>query len=371
MRISSLLYIIALSAFGQTPNAVTGSGFFFSADGYLVTNYHVIKGCNSATFKVRGVRQSAQVVFSDAKNDVAVLKAELPQAFLSFRDDQRVRLGESIIAAGYPLADVMASSLNLTTGSVSALAGLGDDTRMIQFSAPVQSGSSGGPLLDQSGHVVGIVTSKLSSVWAASNVGDIPQNVNFAIKASVVRDFLDSRAIDYRTERSASILATTTVAETVGDAVVSISCAPDGNPAAGGVVKLSKPITGTSDPGLIQRISDVKTIFIGEFGTTEAAALVKEKLSNRLVKSGKLTIIEDERQADAVLTGVVGNNAIGVATVAVVKVVTRERRVIWGGEKTAGGISRFVAVEGGASASIADKLAADLLKAIEEDRKGK
>ena len=75
-------------------------------------------------------------------------------------------------------------------------------SRYLQISAPVQPGNSGGPLLDASGHLVGIVTSKLNAANVARYTGDIPQNVNFAIKAEVARTFLDSKGIAYRTVRS-------------------------------------------------------------------------------------------------------------------------------------------------------------------------
>ena len=151
----------ALASFVQAQNTVTGSGFFFSPDGYLLTNLHVVAGCPTASFKIRGLAASATVVFSDTKIDLAVLKFEHPPAFLAFRDDQRLKLGENVIRHQVTLAGVVTSSMNLTTGTISALAGIGEDTRMIQFTAPIQPGNSGGPLLDQSGHVVGIVTSKL------------------------------------------------------------------------------------------------------------------------------------------------------------------------------------------------------------------
>jgi hypothetical protein len=138
-------------------------------------------------------------------------------------------LGESVIVAGFPLPGVVASSMNLTTGTVSALAGLNEDTRMIQFTAPVQPGNSGGPLLDQSGHVVGIVASKLSPLWTAEHLGDLPENVNFAIKGSVVRDFLDSKGIDYSTAGSTTAFSTPTVAEQIKGALVAVECSPRAN----------------------------------------------------------------------------------------------------------------------------------------------
>jgi hypothetical protein len=113
-----------------------------------------------------------------------------------------VRAGDAIVAMGYPLAGLLATTANLTVGNVSALAGLGDDSRYLQISAPIQPGNSGGPLLDGSGHLVGIVTGKLSAAFAIRITGDIPQNVNFALKAEVVRTFLDSKGIGYHSAPS-------------------------------------------------------------------------------------------------------------------------------------------------------------------------
>ncbi len=100
-----------------------------------------------------------------------------------------------MVAVGFPLPGLLASEANVTTGTVSALAGIGNDTRFLQMTAPVQPGNSGGPLLDLEGRVVGVVVSKLDALKVASATGDIPQNVNFAIKAGVVRSFLDASGV--------------------------------------------------------------------------------------------------------------------------------------------------------------------------------
>ena len=91
----------------------------------------------------------------------------------------------------------------MTTGNVAALAGPGDDRRLIQITAPVQPGNSGGPVLDMAGNAVGVVVSKLDAVKIASATGDIPQNVNFAVSAGAARTFLDSEGIAYATAPSA------------------------------------------------------------------------------------------------------------------------------------------------------------------------
>ncbi|MEX2492949.1 MAG: serine protease [Nitrospirales bacterium] len=110
------------------------------------------------------------------------------------------------MVVGFPLHGLLASEANVTTGSVSALAGIGNDTRFLQITAPVQIGNSGGPLLDEGGHIVGLVVSKLDAIHMAKATGDIPQNINFAIKGTVAKSFLDSQSVEYETETSSTSL---------------------------------------------------------------------------------------------------------------------------------------------------------------------
>ncbi len=105
------------------------------------------------------------------------------------------RQGENVEAFGQPLSQALTTSGNFTTGIVTALARIGDDRRFYQISAPVQPGDSGGPLLDENGNLIGIVSSKLHFLSEIKNAGDIPQNVNFPIKASGVANFLQDNAI--------------------------------------------------------------------------------------------------------------------------------------------------------------------------------
>jgi hypothetical protein len=135
-----------------------------------------------------------------------------------------VRAGDAIVALGYPLAGLLATTANLTVGNVSALAGLGDDSRYLQISAPVQPGNSGGPLLDGSGHLVGIVTAKLDAALVARFTGDIPQNVNFALKAEVARTFLDSNGIAYHSAPSDKQLSPADVGDVARPFTLRIEC---------------------------------------------------------------------------------------------------------------------------------------------------
>lgn len=175
----------------------SGTGFFVSDAGHVLTNNHVIEGCSEisvAKFGLPSVR--ARLVAADAKNDLAVLSTSFDNPVVPALS-MRPRVGESVYAYGFPLPDLLTASGNFTVGNITASAGMGDDTRMLQISTPVQPGNSGGPLVDQYGAVVGVITSKLNAlnVALATANNDLPQNVNFAIKSMIALNFLDSNGI--------------------------------------------------------------------------------------------------------------------------------------------------------------------------------
>lgn len=204
--------------------ASSGTGFFVTGEGHVVTNSHVVSECSSNDVKqAGGAAVPARVLAQDNTNDLALLKVDqVPSHVASLRIG--IRLGEPVAAFGYPLTTVLASSGNSTLGNITALAGLGDDTRYLQISAPVQPGNSGGPLLDENGRVVGIVTSKLNALRAAAITGDLPQNVNFAIKASVLATFLESNRIEFGTGSSSAKLSAPDLADQASAISVLIRC---------------------------------------------------------------------------------------------------------------------------------------------------
>ena len=138
----------------------------------------------------RGETAAAVIVARDPNNDLALLRGPVRLPVPIAVDDRGIRPGDTVVAVGFPLPDLLASEASVTTGTVSALAGIGNDMRLLQVTVPVQPGNSGGPLLDLHGRVVGVVVGKLDALQVASITGDIPQNVNFAIKAGVARSFL-------------------------------------------------------------------------------------------------------------------------------------------------------------------------------------
>jgi uncharacterized protein len=205
----------------------TGSGFVVNRSGHVLTNDHVVDDCRELRAGTSGeVLASARIVARDQRNDLALLKLGAPlTAWAVFRDGRSIRAGDSVVAIGYPLRGLLASSAHVTTGTVSALAGTLDDSRILQTTAPVQAGNSGGPLLDQNGHVVGVVVGKLDALKVAKVTGDLPQNVGFALTASIARSFMDGHGIDYDTAPSVKILSPADVADRARRFTVIIECA--------------------------------------------------------------------------------------------------------------------------------------------------
>jgi S1-C subfamily serine protease len=180
--------------------ASSGTGFFVDATGHVLTNDHVVAGCRQVTVVAAGKRWPAQIVARDATLDLALLKvATATTAYASFRIAAPPRAGESVIAAGFPLRGLLASGPIVSTGIVNAVAGIHDDATRFQISAPIQPGNSGGPLLDAGGNVIGVVVSKLDAVKHAQATGDLPQNVNFAVKGEYARTFLEKNGVHPRT----------------------------------------------------------------------------------------------------------------------------------------------------------------------------
>jgi serine protease Do len=174
----------------------TGSGFFVDAKGRFVTNAHVVRDCKTVIVKLPdGQVQRASVTTTDGANDLALLQVSGAEGHRHASLRYGARLGEGIATFGYPHIDVLAGGGNFTLGNVTALAGLNDDSRYYQISAPVQAGNSGGPLLDAYGNVAGVVTAKLNVLKVALQSGDFPQNVNFAIKGALLASFLESNGV--------------------------------------------------------------------------------------------------------------------------------------------------------------------------------
>jgi len=173
--------------------SASGSGFFISDDGKLLTNFHVVDGASRIVVKTTQGSFSAKVVRLDAANDIAILTV-VGSTFhsLPLAPSRTVKLGESVFTIGFPSPRLQGVEPKLTDGRISSLAGAQDDVRYFQISVPVQPGNSGGALVNSVGNVVGIVSARLSDKAGLEASGAIPQNVNYAIKSSYVLSLLES-----------------------------------------------------------------------------------------------------------------------------------------------------------------------------------
>lgn len=169
----------------------SGSGFVVATD-RVMTNQHVVAGCDRIFIRTADGRLLPAVPPArvDAGLDLALLAVPgNPGEPLAFRAAPPVRRGEGVIAYGFPLPGLLSSDPKLTRGEVNGLNGLGNNPAHYQISAAVQPGNSGGPLLDLQGNLVGVVVSKLHAQNIAKQTGDIPQNVNFAVKGEAALAF--------------------------------------------------------------------------------------------------------------------------------------------------------------------------------------
>ncbi len=165
---------------------IIGSGFFITKDGYLLTNFHVVRDANRVEVKYKFHDLKAEVVEVDEDNDLALLKVSGKDfSPLAISHKASADLGEEVFTIGFPNIDMQGVEPKYTDGKISSLSGMRDDPAEYQISVPVQPGNSGGPLCDANGEVVGIVVARLDDLAALRESGAVPQNVNYAIKSKL------------------------------------------------------------------------------------------------------------------------------------------------------------------------------------------
>jgi S1-C subfamily serine protease len=204
----------------------TGTGFFISADGHVLTNSHVVEGCRIAAIARDGeARIPLRLLREDADADIALLKAEAAATpFIPLRGSSAApaRAGEKAVVVGYPVRSKL-GVVNVTEGIVSAPGGAGRDQARMQFTAPAQPGNSGGPILDAAGQVIGVIVSRLDSID-----DDRPtQNVNFGVSMAAVEAFLKKAGLSLPAASKGPEgpgKPTTVIFEAVNAAVLPLDC---------------------------------------------------------------------------------------------------------------------------------------------------
>ena len=187
---------VCMAQYPETPDS-SGTAFFVTTNGMAVTNYHVIKDSRQTLLydPHGGWSAIARVVATDPHNDLALLEVDRKSKPLQVTDSFSLKRGEEVIALGYPSPFIQGRQQKATFGRINADTGARDDIRFVQVDVPIQPGSSGSPLLNEKGEVVGVVTARL--------IGDY-QNVGYAMKVDYLRPLLANIPNQASKESSAS-----------------------------------------------------------------------------------------------------------------------------------------------------------------------
>lgn len=195
--------------------AASGSGFFISNYGHIITNFHVIDECEKNVIYSGGRELESFVVSSDKINDLSILKVNYnPRASLPISNED-VSLLEDVIVAGYPLGRNVSAAIKTHKGVVTSLAGAGDNFSNFQTDADINQGNSGGPILNQKGNVVGVAV----ATWVQEGV----QGVHFGIKSSTLKTFVKSNGVNIP-EPFLSDLTNKDLGQLIVNATVYIEC---------------------------------------------------------------------------------------------------------------------------------------------------
>ena len=200
----------------DVPAISSGTGFLVS-DHHIVTNAHVVDDVEIVTVTPRGLPPfTAHVIARNEDADIALLYADdIPEGLhqVVFRSSPSMQLGEQVFVFGFPLAEQLSSGGNLTQGVVSAHMGGFDNLAEFQMTAPVQPGSSGSPVFDAAGFVVGMATHTMIDT----------QQANMAVRGSILRIFLDANDVDYRHDTLHAEHSTSEVGSFVRDVTVQLT----------------------------------------------------------------------------------------------------------------------------------------------------
>ena len=170
--------------------ASSGTGFYVSNSGHIISNNHVVDGCHTVKMNFKGREISADVLAVDKANDLAILKADIVPEKVYPIADEDASLLEDIIIAGYPLGKKVSAAIKTSKGSITSLAGYGDNYSEFQTDAALNQGNSGGPVMDQKGNVVGV---------AVANYGKDAgvESFNFGIKSSTLKTFANANGLKF------------------------------------------------------------------------------------------------------------------------------------------------------------------------------
>ena len=180
------------SAFSQEADS-SGTGFFITGNGVIVTCAHVIENANKIIVKADNREYTAEVLSRDDTTDLAILKINISNPYhFKIADFGIVNLGDRLSVLGFPLPSILGTDIRFTEGSLSARNGLKSDVTYFQHSAPTQPGNSGGPVLNAKFEVIGVAAAIINDSYVRNETGSNPQNINFGVKSGYIDPLLNN-----------------------------------------------------------------------------------------------------------------------------------------------------------------------------------
>jgi S1-C subfamily serine protease len=176
----------------SAPSVSTGTGFAIHNPTTLITAFHVIEGARSIEVMCAAGQHAAAIVERvDPANDLALLKLSVPApAHLELAPENSATIGQKVFTIGFPVPGLLGTEAKYSDGAISSLSGLAGAANLLQVTVPSQPGNSGGPLADESGRLVGVVTSTAAVQGFLRRTGTLPQNINWAVRSEYVRPLL-------------------------------------------------------------------------------------------------------------------------------------------------------------------------------------
>ncbi len=208
----------------------SGTGFYVSKNGDVITNRHVVRNCESITTRSGEDVRAAQLIAYDEEKDLAVLKVEgRPPAVAPLRWNlASLRAGQKVSVIGYPGAAGARGELRYGTSVILGLAGPLGEPQWIQIKPVLEQGNSGGPLLDATGNVIGVVTGKTQMFRTRTNSGSEPELVaasDVAVTLPMLKGFLDEAKVRYFQSSSGLVAyGDGRLKETAQEFVVQVRC---------------------------------------------------------------------------------------------------------------------------------------------------
>lgn len=213
---------------GQAYVVHSGTGFFVSNNGYIITNHHVIEGCKQVRIQGGVPDDVAEVKAVDTEFDLALLKTRAkPRRFAVIRhpDVSRLEVGEPVLVMGYPLDAYKTGQYKIAEATIVGLKGPQDEPYWIQFSEAAQQGNSGGPLFDSAGHVAGVIVGT-SQLYRVEKDGrqELVSKSDLAISLKVLMKFLDYNYVSYESRSSGGYMMAQRIEDEAKAYIVNVLC---------------------------------------------------------------------------------------------------------------------------------------------------